>query len=125
MGKKVLIVEDDVGIRELYGDLLKEAGYEVAYAGDGDEAVQMIYRSDWDILLLDIMLPRLDGVNVLKRINADNELGQKPVLVVTNLNDEKLIKECMALGAKEYIVKSSMNPDEIAEKVGKYDIPVE
>jgi DNA-binding NarL/FixJ family response regulator len=71
------------------------------------------------------MLPRLDGVNVLKRINADNELGQKPVLVVTNLNDEKLIKECMALGAKEYIVKSSMNPDEIAEKVGKYDIPVE
>ena len=120
MGKKILIVEDDVGIRELYGDILKESGYEVIYAGDGDTAVDMIYSADWDLLLLDIMLPKLDGVNVLKRINSNAELSQKPVVVVTNLNDEKLIGECISLGAQEYVVKSSMDPDDIVSKVQKY-----
>jgi CheY-like chemotaxis protein len=120
MGKQILIVEDDVGIRELYGDILREAGYEVNYAGDGDEAVQKIYDSEWDLLLLDIMLPKLDGINVLRKINSSPDLVQKPVVIVTNLNDEKLISECISLGAREYVVKSSMDPDQIIEKVEKY-----
>ena len=121
---KVLIIEDEISLQDLYADFLREAGFNVSTASDGDKAIELINNSDWDILLLDIMLPKLDGTEVLKRVKADPKLKSKPVIVLSNLESDQIVKECLDLGAREFLIKSDITPQTILDVVSKYLPPL-
>jgi two-component system response regulator ResD len=123
MSKNVLIVEDEADIRTLYAEVLRDAGYTVIEAADGSTGLQKAFEENWDILLLDIILPGSDGVNVLKKIKANDALKSKPVILLTNLGVDHVIHDCFELGASGYLIKSEITPDKIVEEVTNYLAP--
>lgn len=115
--KKVLLVEDEKEIRELYAQYLGDMGYTVISAEDGNTALQKALSEEWDIMLLDIMLPGQDGIQVLKMIKADERLRDRPVIALTNLNIESVTNKIFDLGADGFLVKSEITPDKIVNEV--------
>ena len=115
--KKVLLVEDEKEIRELYTQYLVDSGYAVIPAEDGNIALQKAFAEEWDIMLLDIMLPGQDGIQVLKMLKVNDRLRDKPVIALTNLNVESVINEVFSLGADGFLVKSEITPDKIVSEV--------
>ena len=119
--KKILLVEDDKHIRDLYVEILKNGGYEVAVAVDGQEGYESIVKGDYDIVLLDVILPKIDGREILRKLQAENTFPEgKPIVLLTNLSEEAVVKNGEILKYDEYIVKSSITPDVLLERVGKY-----
>ena len=123
MNHTVLIIEDEADIRSLYGEVLHDAGYNVEEAADGSSGLQKALSVAWDVLLLDIILPGSDGVNVLRKIKSSDTLKDKPVLLLTNLGVDHVINECFELGAAGYLIKSEITPDKIVEEVNSYFAP--
>jgi two-component system response regulator ResD len=117
---KILIVEDEKDIRLLYAEVLTDAGYLVEQASDGEVGYDLIKSTEWDLLLLDVMLPGKDGMNILKDVK--NELVHKkgPIILLTNLNSEEIIKDAFGLGADGYLIKSEITPDKIVAEVNHY-----
>lgn len=118
---KVLLVEDEADIREIYTELLMSEGYAVDQASDGDEALNKALSTNWDILLLDIMLPKRDGLEILSNIKSNQELRDRPVILLTNLDKDSILQSCMQLGANNYLVKSNITPQEVLKEVSKYN----
>lgn len=118
--KTILIVEDDADLRALYKEVLQEAGHSVEVAGDGVTGVEKIKNTKWNLLLLDIMLPGKDGVKLLKEIKDNAGWKKGPILALTNLNSEALIKEVFEDGADGYLIKSEITPDKIVSEVENY-----
>ena len=118
--KKILLIEDETNIRALYAEILREDGYEVTEVAGGMDGLKIAQEKDWDLLLLDIMLPTLDGIKLLRKIKSQPALNIKPVVVVSNLGDENVKKTCMELGVKEFLVKAEVKPDDILLTVKKY-----
>jgi len=114
---KVLIVEDEHDIRELYRDLLTDQGFDVLEAADGVSGLRMAKESTWDLMLLDIMLPQVDGLRVLEEIR---EKFSKPILIISNLNNDDIISRSMDLGSNGYVIKSELNPAQFITEVKKY-----
>ncbi len=120
MAKKILVVDDDQYIRELYEEVLKEAGYTVETAVDGEEGLALMQKGGYDLILLDVMMPKRDGLGVLSALNANPPVEKNgPIILVTNLGHDPIIKEAMQKGATSYMVKDSMNPDQFVENVKK------
>ena len=94
---KILIIEDEHDVRELYRDLLTDNGFEVIEAGDGISGLRMAKENLWDLLLLDIMLPQVDGLRILEEIRSKFD---KPVLIISNLNNDDIITKSIDLGSK-------------------------
>ncbi len=117
--KKVLIIEDELNIREVYRDILKEAQFDVIEASEGDDGLKKALEGNWDLILLDIMLPKKDGLEILADIKKDPNLSTKPVILLTNLGRDSIIKEGYSLGASSYLVKSEINPDDVVKAVKK------
>ncbi len=118
-GKKLLIVEDEQDIRELYSEILREEGYEVTEAWDGQVGLKEALSGKFDLILLDIMLPKVDGLHILKEIKKKPELSKTPVILLTNLGADAVIKEAFTLGAEAYIIKSEYTPDQVINEVNK------
>lgn len=118
--KRVLLVEDEEDIRLVYAEVLTDAGYTVIEAADGDIALKKAFDEDWDILLLDIMLPGEDGLHILKSIKENERLKNKPIILLTNLGNESVINEAFRLGAEGYLIKSQITPDKIVQEVSQY-----
>lgn len=119
--KKILIVEDDQFIREFYQELLQTEGYSVDVAADGAIASEKIYEGGFDLVMLDIMLPKKDGLQILR----DNKIKppknpNKTIIMLTNLGQDTTIKQAFALGASGYIIKSALNPDQILTEISNY-----
>src|SRR6267142_6974642 len=110
--KRVLIVEDDPDMRSFYADYLSRV-YNVETASDGEEGLKKLAERPFDLLLLDIMLPKLDGIEFLKKKNTQPSIAPIPTVMLTNLSNEDIIKQCFKLGAKQYIFKSETSPDKI------------
>ena len=115
----ILIVEDEHDIREIYAEVLSMAGYVVDQVADGEKGMQKIRDDNWDILLLDIMLPGKDGIKILKEIKDHPELKKGIVIALTNLNSENIIQEVFGSGADGYLIKSEITPDKVVEEVGR------
>jgi len=115
--KTVLLIEDDHDISLLYSEVLRDAGYKVLEAGDGNFGLKRALEDDWDILLLDIMLPGKDGVQILKELKGVEKIKNKPVILLTNLGSGNIITECFKLGASGYLIKSEITPDKIVAEV--------
>ncbi|HPD74164.1 MAG TPA: response regulator [Patescibacteria group bacterium] len=115
----ILIVEDEHDIREIYAEVLNMAGYVVDQVADGEKGMQKIRDDNWDILLLDIMLPGKDGIKILKEIKDHPELKKGIVIALTNLNSENIIQEVFGSGADGYLIKSEITPDKVVEEVAR------
>jgi len=113
----VLIIEDETDIRQVYSEVLKDASFNVIEASDGESGLAKAKSTSWDLLLLDIMLPKVDGLEVLKSIRSDQKLAGRPVILLTNLGRESIIKEGFELGANGYLIKSEMTPDQVVKEV--------
>lgn len=118
--KKVLVVDDEDSVREIYRHEFLNNGYTVAVAVDGEEGLLKAGEETPDIVLLDIMLPKMSGIEVLRALK-ENELTKKiPVLLLTNLGEETIIKEGFELGADGYLLKVSYTPSQVVEEVKKF-----
>lgn len=117
--KKVLLVEDEQMLREICSMKLAKDGFDVVAALDGEEALKKVETEIPDIILLDIVLPSIDGFEVLKKIrsNENENISKIPIIMLTNLGQEEDIAKARALGANDYLVKAYFNPDEISGKV--------
>jgi len=118
--KIILLIEDEEVIRELYAEVLRDAGYKVIEARDGDTGLKRALGDEWDVMLLDIMLPGSDGLQILRYIKENERLKLKPVILLTNLGNETIIKESFTKGADAYLIKSEITPDKIVSEVGNY-----
>src|SRR3990167_11261405 len=115
---KILVVEDDQFLRELYEELLKEEGYIVDLASDGDIGLTKLQAGGYDLVLLDIMLPKIDGLEILRKLKESPPKSTNgPVVLLTNLGQDSIIKEGFNLGASGYLIKSAMNPDQVINEV--------
>jgi DNA-binding response OmpR family regulator len=120
MAVKILIIEDDYFIRELYERQLKKRGYDVISAADGAEGLVKAAEVTPSLILLDIMLPKLNGLDLLGTLKAKPETKDIPVVLLTNLGQESVIKEGFKLGAKGYLIKSAYTPEQIMSEVESF-----
>ncbi len=115
--QKVLLVEDDSFLSEMYYLKLKNVGYMVETAYDGEMALEKVVKIKPDLVLLDLRLPKLNGFEVLKRIKNDKNLSHIPVIVLSNLGEKEDIQKSLDLGADDYLIKAHFTPTEILEKI--------
>ena len=117
MGKRILVVEDTELLRRMYRDRLVQDGYEVADAGDGIAALALLRDQPFDLVLLDLIMPRMGGIQVLEAVKQDPRTQSIPIIVLTNLGEESTIEQAVALGAVDYLIKNETRPADVAEKV--------
>ena len=121
MAKTVLLVEDDFYISELYQKAMEMKGFRVLTAADGQDALELVKKEKLDLVLLDIMLPSMSGLDVLKHIKSLAKKDEKiPVIMVTNLDTPEAMEEAQHLGADDYWIKSLKPPLEAADSVNHY-----
>lgn len=114
---KVLIIEDELPYRKVYKRKFEVSGYTVETAADGEEGLAKIRSFQPDIILLDVMMPKMDGFQVLQAVKSDDTLKAIPVLATTNLSTGDDSHKLLAMGATEVIVKSDTEPNTLVEKV--------
>lgn len=114
---KILIVEDDAFLQGLEVAKLHKLGHEIITASTGEEGMQKINETGIQLVLLDLILPSFDGFDILKKIRETEGIKTLPVLVFSNLSEDKDIKRAQELGATEFMVKSNFTLDELAEKI--------
>jgi len=117
---KILLVEDDTMLVRMYSKKLEMDGFKVSLAFNGEEGLEALKKEKPDIILLDIMMPKMNGVEMLKAVKADPALKDIPVVMLTNLGDRKEdIQKCKDLGAADYWVKANISLKEIIEGIKK------
>lgn len=114
---RILLVEDDKFFREFYAFKLKEKNIEVGQAGDGEEALKIIPQFKPDIILLDLIMPKKDGFELLQDLSCDNLMSQIPVIVFSTLGQQKDIDRAKQLGAKGYVNKSFFDFDNLLKEI--------
>lgn len=119
MANKILVVEDDRFLRELMVQKLSREGYDVEEAVDGEEGAKKAREAGADIILLDLILPGIDGFEVLRRIKGGEDPVRSPVVILSNLGQKEDIEKGLKLGAVDYLIKAHFTPGEIIEKVQK------
>lgn len=115
-----MIVEDDSFVMDIYQTKLSQEGYVVIEARDGLEALEHLEKEKPDLILLDIIMPRMDGMEVLKKIKEDERFSNIPVILLTNLSQKEEINLGLGLGANDYLIKSHFTPSEVLEKIKVY-----
>lgn len=118
--KKVLIIEDDNILQKAIATALLDAKYEVVEAVDGNEGIKKAGSESPDLILLDLLMPKKDGWEVLEAIKKDAKTKDIPVLVLTVYEGEDSISKCMELGARGYFIKSKYSLDEIVDKIKEF-----
>jgi DNA-binding response OmpR family regulator len=117
MPAKILVVEDDKFLRELITQKLKREGHDVREAVDGEDGVRKIEEEKPDIILLDLILPGIDGFEVLAKIKENPERKDVPVIILSNLGQRDDVERGLKLGADDFLIKAHFTPGEIIEKI--------
>lgn len=117
MAKVLLVIEDDPLVSRMYQKALTFEGFDIVMAQDGREGLEKAKKTKPDLILLDIMMPRMNGMEVLERLKVDAELKDIPVVMLTNLAGTQDAENAVKRGAIAYLVKSEYKPKEIADKV--------
>ena len=115
--KKILIIEDEAALQDALKKLFTGEGYEVAQALDGEEGIAMVASSKPDIILLDLILPKKHGFDVLAEMQKSEEQKKIPVLVLTNLEESTEVMKAIELGARGYLVKANYALKDVLAKV--------
>ena len=115
--KKILFIEDEDTLQKALGGFLKDAGYEVVNALDGEIGLELASSENPDLILLDIVLPKINGFEVLKELKQKEETKDIPVIVLTNMENMEDIDKIIQLGATTYMIKTEYKLEEVIEKV--------
>ena len=119
MPKTILFIEDESALQKILGEALSKEGYKIIPALDGEIGLRLVKIKKPDLVLLDLILPKIDGFEVLKRIKEDPEISEIPIIVLTNLEGIKDVDRALELGATTYLVKENYNLEEVVEKIKK------
>lgn len=118
---KILLVEDDETLLEMYHTRLAIDGFEISLAINGEEALKILEKIEHDLILLDLMLPRVDGFTVLEKLRTSKWTNKnKPVIIFTVLAQPHDIEKAHSLGASDYIIKGAISPNEVVAKIREY-----
>lgn len=117
MPKTILIVEDDTFLRALIVKKLNEEGFQIMEAMDGESAINQLKEKTPDLILLDLILPGMDGFEILKHIKKNESSSSIPVIILSNLGQKEEIDRGLELGAEDFLIKAHFTPDEIIQKV--------
>jgi len=117
MDKNILIVEDDQFLRELIGQKLVSKKYRIIEAEDGEKAIKKIKKDKPNLILLDLILPGIDGFEVLAQIKTDPSLSEIPIIILSNLGQKDDIEKGLKMGANDYLIKAHFTPEEVVEKI--------
>jgi len=120
---RLLIIEDEAVVARMYEKIFNYAGFTVEIAGDGEDGLAKVKTTNPDLILLDIMMPKMDGLKVLDLLKKDEFTKNVPVVILTNLGNDAVVTEAFRLGATGYIFKSGMSNDRIVEEVKQYLAP--
>lgn len=120
MEKKILVVEDEPSILKAIIEALQLNGYTTASAADGESGFNLVSDFKPDLILLDLILPRKNGFEVLKEIKASPDYRKIPVVILSNLGDEEEIQQGLKLGAADFLIKADYDLSEVVKIVGKY-----
>ena len=119
--KKILIAEDDFYIRDIYSKIFSLNGYEVYIAFDGQDCLIKIKEQSYDMILLDIMMPKVTGIDVLRQAKSiENPNKSTPIFLITNLGQQKIIEEAFKLGMDGYIIKTQVTPQQIVDEINTF-----
>ncbi|KKR49215.1 MAG: two component transcriptional regulator, winged helix family protein [Candidatus Magasanikbacteria bacterium GW2011_GWC2_40_17] len=117
---KILIVEDDNFLADIYKTKLELEGFKVTVATDGEKGLKMIQTKTPDLVLLDILLPKLDGFAILETVKqTDSAVKDLPIILLTNLGQNEEVQKGLKLGAADYLIKAHFKPAEVVEKIKK------
>lgn len=116
-GKRILICEDEKFIADLYEHVLSKAGHLVKTAPNGREGLDVLNKEQFDLLLLDVMMPEINGLELLRQWKTKNPTSQMLILMLTNLGQDAVIKEAFNLGASGYLIKASLTPQQVLTEV--------
>src|SRR3990167_3879 len=114
---RILLIEDEEFIRDIYTGEFKKNGFEIDSVGSGKEGFEKLAQNKYDLLLLDIMLPDTNGLEILKQVKQNPATNTLKVILLTNLGQEAVIKQGFQLGADKYLIKMSYNPDHVVAEV--------
>lgn len=115
--KKILVVDDEANVVEVLTKKFQAEGFLVDAAYNGEEALQKIQESKPDLILLDIIMPKLDGISVMQRLKASDDTKDIPIIILTNLYDDKKVSEVLKAGNTDYLVKVEHPVNEVIERV--------
>nr|OGZ58165.1 MAG: hypothetical protein A2827_02740 [Candidatus Spechtbacteria bacterium RIFCSPHIGHO2_01_FULL_43_30]OGZ60233.1 MAG: hypothetical protein A3B96_02585 [Candidatus Spechtbacteria bacterium RIFCSPHIGHO2_02_FULL_43_15b] len=116
-GRKILVVEDDQFLRDLIVRKLEDESFEVLQAVDGEEGLRDAKENKPDMVLLDLILPGIDGFEVLRNMKSDKEISDIPIIILSNLGQRDDIEQGLKLGARDYLIKAHFTPGEIVARV--------
>jgi len=116
---KILLIEDDPFLLSMYATKFELEGFEIIFAEDGEKALKVANKEKPDIILLDVLLPKMDGFEVLKELKKNEETKAVPVILLTNLSQRDDVEKGLALGAVDYLIKAHFMPTEVVEKIKK------
>jgi len=119
MSKVILFIEDESALQKTFGEILKQEGYEMISALDGEIGLRLAKIKKPDLILLDLVLPKRHGFEVLKELKEDEETKKIPVIVLTNLEKIEDVDKALELGATTYLVKAQYSLAEVVEKIKK------
>jgi DNA-binding response OmpR family regulator len=117
--KKILFIEDESALQKTFRDVFEKEGYEMLSALEGESGLRLAKAQKPDLILLDLILPRKDGFEVLKELKEDENTKEIPVIVLTNLEDIESVEKAIELGATTYLVKAQYKLEEVIQKVKK------
>jgi len=118
--KKILIIEDEKMLGEMYQDKFIQEGFDAVLAETAEQGVEATCKEKPDLILLDILLPRTNGIGFMEWFKKEKELSSIPVIAFSNYDDPKTKKEAAELGIKDYLIKTNYTPQEIVDKVKSY-----
>ncbi len=113
----ILLVEDDKFVSKAYSFFLKKEGYNVLYASDGEEGLKILKKSKPDLILLDLIMPGMNGFEMLKALKSKKVTREIPVIIVSNLGQESDIQACKKLGAADYLIKADLYMKDVLIKI--------
>ncbi|HPO68643.1 MAG TPA: response regulator [Candidatus Pacearchaeota archaeon] len=117
--KKILLVEDDPFLIDIYTSKLEKEGFSVRISESGEDCFKKINQEKPDLILLDIILPKIDGWEVLKKIKSDENLKNIKIIILSNLYQKEDIEKGLSLGADKYLIKANYDPKEVIEEIKK------
>ena len=119
--KRILLVEDDQYTRELYQEVIKDEGYVLDTASNGEEGLEKIKKGGYNLILLDVMMPKMSGLEILRALKNDlPKIPNGPIVILTNLTNDPILNEAYGLNARDFVVKSDITPGDLVEKIKGY-----
>ena len=115
--KSILLVEDDPFLIDIYSTKLKESGFSVEVASDGESALRKVKEKEPDLVILDIVLPQLDGWEILRQIKSDPKLKNIKIIILSNLGQKEEVERGVELGAVKYLIKAHYTPSEVVAEI--------